>query len=67
MDTEYIIKCPLCKTENTYSNIVFKDNLNHLCCLCLKNIVKVYFEKCRHLCLCNYCFYKLDKIKVSTI
>jgi hypothetical protein len=67
MDTEYIIKCPLCKTENYYSDITFRDDLKHVCCLCLKNIVKVHLHKCKHLCICSYCFYTLDKIKISTV
>ena len=67
MNTEYIIKCPLCQTEHTYSNIRFLDNFNHVCSLCLENTVTVYFDKCKHLCLCSHCFYTLDKCIVSTV
>ena len=66
MNTILIIKCPVCNTEVCDTDII-KNHFNHVCSVCLINDVTIGILKCKHLCLCNYCYHNLKRIKISTV
>ena len=56
-----LIKCPLCRTENTKSiDIKEIKGLSDKCSVCYENNVTKYFSQCEHACVCTDCYEKLN-------
>jgi hypothetical protein len=53
------IACPLCRTENTRSEIRNIKGSSDTCSVCLDKEVDVYFLGCEHACVCRTCLVQL--------
>jgi hypothetical protein len=57
----YDMKCPICRTYNSFNFIYNKlINTSTECCICMENNANVPFTKCKHNICCFEC---IDKIK----
>ena len=54
-----IIKCPMCRTENTISEIFSIKGTEDTCSVCYENKVDHFFSICGHACVCKSCFEQL--------
>ena len=61
-NTDYSIKCPMCRTINTQKDILEIKGSNTKCIICDENNVEIYFSKCKHSDICSECCNKLEKL-----
>lgn len=55
------IKCPICRSENSFDSIHHIKGSDTKCSICLEKNVELFFSKCGHACICNDCFKTLKK------
>jgi hypothetical protein len=54
-----IIKCPICRAENTIEKIYPIKGAEDRCSVCYENKVEHFFSVCGHACVCKSCFEQL--------
>lgn len=54
-----IIKCPICRSENTIDKIYPIKGAEDKCSVCYENKVEHFFSVCGHACVCKSCFEQL--------
>lgn len=58
---EYIIKCPLCRTDNKITDTQKKvTGISDTCAVCMSSKAEVYFPECGHVCICVGCAEKMN-------
>jgi hypothetical protein len=57
--TEKIVKCPICRMDNTITDPLKLFGLNDECVVCCDKNVQIVLPQCKHCCLCQECFDKI--------